>query len=271
MLQRKILYAGIIILAFLWMLPFYSTIISSVKEKAEIMQTSLWSFPKRPTLDNFYRAWTEADLGKYSVNSFIMTFFSVIGALFLSSLAGFALARYEFKANRLLLAMFIGFNLTPPQIRIVPVFRLSNLIGIYDTHLAFILYQMSFQTGWCTFFLRNFMRTIPTEIAEAGVIDGCSALGIYLRIYLPLTVPAFAILGILEFTWVWNNYLWAITLLKSSNLMPVTAGIANLQGQYYSDWSLLNAAALISIIPPIVLFLLLQKGVIKGLTTGATK
>jgi len=271
MTKKFILYTVLIILVFLWMIPLYSTIITSLKTLDEIMKTGFWAFPKHASLHNFYEALTEGNMNRYLINSFIITITSVMGVLFMSSLGANALARYNFKGNHLILFTFLGFNMLPPQMLLIPVFRLTNLLRIYDTYLALILFHISFQTGFGVFFLRNFMKTIPSEISDAARTDGASEFGIYWRVILPLTVPSLAALGTLNFTWIWNDYLWAIVLLRNDNLKPVTAGLASLQGLYASSWGMQNAAALIAVVPTIIVFLFLQKYFIKGLTMGALK
>ncbi|RME77238.1 MAG: carbohydrate ABC transporter permease, partial [Chloroflexi bacterium] len=127
------------------------------------------------------------------------------------------------------------------------------------------------QLGFCTFVLRNFMRTIPGEIMEAARIDGASEFGIYWRIVMPLTVPAIAAVSTLEFTWIFNDYLWAIILLQNDALKPVTAGLSTLQGQYITNWPLIVAGALIATVPTLIVFFALQRYFIGGLTLGASK
>jgi len=271
MIKRLTLYVILIVLVALWIVPFYSTIITSFKSFDEIISGNFWGFPKTILFNNFVDAWIDGHINRYLLNSFIIVIPSVLGALFLSSLGAHALARYDFRANRLILLTFLGFNMLPPQILLIPVFKLTNLLRIYNTYFALIIFHIAFQTGFCTFFLRNFMKTIPSEIIDAARMDGVSEFGIYAKIILPLTIPAMAALGTLEFTWVWNDYLWAITLLRGDNLKPVTAGLASLQGQYVSSWGVQNAGALIAIVPTILVFVFLQKYFIKGLTLGAAK
>jgi multiple sugar transport system permease protein len=196
---------------------------------------------------------------------------SLLGMLFLSSLAAYALARYRFKGNLFFYFMFVAGTMLPFQILLLPVFRLTNTLGLYDTHASLILIHTAFQLGFCTFVLRNFMRTVPGDIMDAARVDGCSEFRIYWQIVLPLTLPALAALATLEFTWVFNDYLWAIILLRSDTLRPVTAGLATLRGQYNTDWPVITAGALLATVPTLLVFVFLQRYFIQGLTLGSGK
>ncbi len=191
--------------------------------------------------------------------------------LFFSSLAAYALARFKFRGSRVLFFVFVAGTLLPFQILLLPVFRLTNFLHIYDTYLALIVFHTAFQLGFCTFVLRNYMRTVPGEILEAARIDGCSEFGIFSRIMMPLTVPALAAIATLEFTWIFNDFLWALILLQNDALKPVTAGLASLRGQYISDWTVIVSGSLIATLPTVIVFILLQRYFIQGLTLGATK
>lgn len=269
--RKILLYFVLIVLAALWLIPIFSTIITSFKTSAEIMLKGFWALPSQVTLSNFYQAWSQANMNRYFLNSLIITIPSVIGALFISSLGAHALARYHFQGDNLLLFTFVGGMLIPFQILIVPVYRLESLLNIYNTYIGLIIFHISFQLGFCTFFLRNFIRTIPSEITDSARVDGCTEFGIYWRIILPLSKPALAALGTLEFTWIWNDYLWAIVLIRDDNLKPVTAGLMNLKGAYLSQWNIQTAGTLMATIPTLLVFIFLQRYFIKGLTLGAKK
>jgi multiple sugar transport system permease protein len=186
-------------------------------------------------------------------------------------MCGYALALYRFKGNFLIYITFVGGMLIPFQVLMIPVFRLSNALHIYDTYWGLVMIHMVFQLGFCTFFLRNFMMMVPRSMAEAARIDGCSEFAIYWRIFLPLSLPAMAAVGTLEFTWIFNDYLWALVLVQDASLKPVTTGLATLQGQYTASWNILVAGSLLATIPTIFIFVFLQRYFIEGLTMGSGK
>lgn len=261
----------LLLITLLWLLPFFTALLTSVRTNDDILTNGFIAIPKEWTLRNFQTAWTRGGLHKYLPNSFIITIPSLVGTLLLSSLSAYALARFRFPGNRLLFFLYVGGTMLPFQVLLLPVFRLTDALGLYDTHLSLILFHTAFQLGFCTFLLRNYMRTVPGEILEAARIDGCSEFRIWWQIMMPLTLPALAALATLEFTWIFNDYLWAIVLLRSDALKPVTAGLATLQGQYVTDWTVIVSGALIATVPTVLLFIFLQRYFIEGLTLGATK
>lgn len=264
-------YGLLTTLTLIWLLPVIAAFVTSFRTQDDISLNGFWSIPQVISLDNFIQAWTAARVAKYLLNSFIITVPSLLGMLFLSSLAAYTLARHRFRGNLAIYFMFIAGTMLPFQILLLPVFRLTNTLGLYDTYGSLILIHTAFQLGFCTFVLRNFMKTVPNEILDAARVDGCSEFRIYWQIMLPLTLPALAAVATLEFTWVFNDYLWAIILLRSDALRPVTAGLATLRGQYNTDWPVITAGALLATVPTLLVFTFLQRYFIQGLTLGSGK
>lgn len=269
--RRAAFYLLLILFTLFWLTPVFSTLITSVRTNDDILIRGFWSLPQELTLQNFLTAWTRGGMSHYFPNTFIITGPSLIATLFLSSLAAYALARFHFPGNRLIYFTFVGGMLLPFQILLLPVLRLTDAIGLYDTYWGLVIFHTAFQLGFCTFLLRNFMLTVPGDILSAARIDGCSEFRIYWQIMLPLSLPAMAALATLEFTWIFNDFLWALVLLRSDVLKPITTGLANLQGQYIMDWTVIVAGSLIATVPTVIVFLFLQRYFIQGLTLGATK
>ncbi len=264
-------YTFLTILTLLWLIPIIASMVTSFRTQDDISLHGFWSIPSIVTLENFSKAWTQARVSNYLLNSFIITIPSLFGMLALSSLSAFALARYKFRGNLFLYFMFVAGTMLPFQILLLPVFRLTNTLGLYDSHLALILIHTAFQLGFCTFVLRNFMKTVPGEIFDAARVDGAGEFRSYWQIMLPLSLPALAALATLEFTWVFNDYLWAIILLKSDSLRPVTAGLATLRGQFNTDWPVITAGSILATLPTLFVFIFLQRYFIQGLTLGSNK
>ena len=264
-------YLTLTAVTLVWLTPVFAAFITSLRTMDDIAINGFWSWPSEIVLTNFSDAWTTARVSKYLLNSFIITIPALIGMLFLSSLGAYALARYRFRGNLFIYFVFVAGTMLPFQILLLPVFRLTNTLGLYDSYGALILIHTAFQLGFCTFVLRNFMRTVPGEIMDAARVDGCGEFRIYWQIMLPLTLPALAALATLQFTWVFNDYLWAIVLLRSDVLRPVTAGLATLQGQYNTNWPIITAGALLATIPTLLVFVFLQRYFIQGLTLGSGK
>ncbi len=268
---RTLGFIALSLVTLLWLVPFIQAILTSFRTFDDLLLRGFFSLPRELALDSFKEAWQRGGLNHYLPNSFIITLPALAMTLFLSSLSAYALARFRFRGNRLILFLYIGGMMLPFQVLMLPVFRLTDALGLYDTYWGIIAFHTAFQLGFCTFLLRNYMRTVPGEILEAARIDGCSELRIWWGIMMPLTVPALAALATLEFTWIFNDYLWAIVLLRSDSLKPVTAGLATLQGQYVTDWTVIIAGALLATIPTVIVFIFLQRYFIEGLTLGATK
>jgi len=268
---RTLGFIVLLIITLLWLAPFATAILTSLRTNDDIMTRGFLKLPRKITLESFKEAWQRGGLSHYLPNSFIITLPALVMTLFLSSLSAYALARFRFRGNRLIFFLYVGGTMLPFQVLMLPVFRLTDALGLYDTYLGVIAFHTAFQLGFCTFLLRNYMRTVPNEILEAARIDGCSEFRIWWQIMMPLTVPALAALATLEFTWIFTDYLWAIVLLRSDKLKPVTAGLATLQGQYIMDWTVIIAGALLATVPTILVFIFLQRYFIEGLTLGATK
>ncbi len=269
--QRLLLYLFLISFTLIYMSPFFGAIITSVRTQDDISLNGFWSIPKVITLENYSDAWTQGNVNRYLLNSFIITIPALVAVIFLSSLSAFALARYRFRANRPIYFMYVAGTMLPFQILLLPVFLLMNRVGLYNSYQGVILIHVAFQLGFCTFVLRNFMRTLPGEIFDAARIDGAGEFGIYWRIALPLSLPGIAAITVLEFTWIFNDYLWALILIQDDALKPVTAGLSSLQGQFITNWPLVVSGALLAAVPTLLVFFFLQRYFIGGLTLGSSK
>lgn len=260
------------LLLLVWISPILASLLTSVKTLDELNSGLYWTWPKKFEFSNYSEAFIRGGFSKYFVNSLLVTLPAVAAILFLSSLNGFVLAKLRFRWNTWLGLMFVGGMLLPFQILLIPVFYLSNnVLHTYDTRIGLILFHVAFQLAFSSFFMRNFVKTIPDGIIEAARIDGCSEWKIYRTVVLPLMRPALAALATLQFTWIWNDYLWALILIQSDDLKPITSGLQNLKGQWIASYHLQSAGAVIAAIPPVLIFTFLQKHFIRGLTMGSGK
>ena len=279
--QRVALHAFLIGLALLWLFPIGWTVFTALRPFGDTAHDGYVSLPRHLTFDNFITAWNGAELPRYFLNSLIVAIPAMTITLWVSSMLGFIFARFSFKANLLLLMMFTAGNLLPAQVIIVPLYRmylalpLPKLLNdngvVYDSYFGIILIHIVFQTGFCTFVLSNYMKTISRELTEAALVDGASLWTIYRKVILPLTKPALAALATLQFTWIYNDFFWALILMKSGDKRPVTSALNNLQGAWFTDNNVLAAAAFLVALPTIVVYLVLSKQFVRGLTLGSTK
>ena len=256
----------------IWLLPMIAVLITSVRSSEELSLGNYWGWPHHIAfVANYREALTTSPMLHYFMNSVLITVPAVLGAITLAAMAGFALATYRFPGNTALFATFVAGNFVPIQILMIPVRDLSLSLGLFNTVGALILFHLSFQTGFCTLFLRNFIRQLPFELIEAARIEGASEWTVFTRIVLPLIRPALAALTVLVFTFIWNDYFWALCLTQGDDAAPITVGVAALKEQWTTAWNLVSAGSILAALPSVVMFFAMQKHFVAGLTFGATK
>ena len=257
--------------AILWILPLLFVIFVALRSFDDIATNGLGSWPEALTLGAFKTAWVGGSIGGALRNSLIVTVFTVVAVLFLASLAAFALSRYRIPFGRGILLLMLAGNLLPPQILLIPVSKICEALGIYDRLFALIVVQVGFGMGFFTFVLYGFMRSLPNEIFEAAKIDGAGELRTYATMVMPLCRPALAALAALESTWVFNDLLWALTVLRTDTKFPITAALLNLQGGYTTSWNVVAAGSLIAAVPTTIVFFAFQRHFVSGLLVGSSK
>ena len=270
---KQWLYRFVLPLALLfWLLPLIAVALTSIRGAADLNAGNYWGLPTQWRIaENYQAVFRNTPILTYILNSFLVTIPTVIGAVGLACMAGFALGVYRFKLNLFVFFLFVGGNFVPFQILMVPVRDMSLRMGLYDTITGLALFHIAFQSGFCTFFMRNFIRELPRELIEAARVEGASEFQIFAKVVLPLVRPAVAALSVLIFTFIWNDYFWATVLIQGSHAMPVTGGLKSLNGQWVSAWHLISAGSIVAALPPVLIFFLMQKHFIAGLTMGATK
>jgi multiple sugar transport system permease protein len=265
----------------LWILPIVFAVYVSLRPESETNRLGYVSIAHKLTLQNFTNAWSESDMWRFFLNSARITVPAVIITLLLASSVAFVVSRLSFRFNIALLILFTAGNLLPQQVLITPLYRMYLAIHLphvlsssglmYNSYVGLIVINVSFQLGFCVFVLSNYMKTIPTEMDEAAIVDGASLWTRYWRLTLPLCRPALAALATLLTTWIYNDFFWAITLISTGDKRPITSALANLQGQFVSNQNMISAAALMAAIPTLVVYVLLQKQFIAGLSLGSSK
>ena len=256
----------------IWLLPLLAVALTSLRSQADILNGNYWGWPTSfNMLENYTAIFENTPIGQYILNSFWVTIPTVIGAVGLSCMTGFALAVYKFKGNLILFFLFVAGNFVPFQILMVPVRDFTVSLGIYNTISGLALFHIAFQTGFCTLFMRNFIKALPFELVEAARVEGVSEIRIFWYVVLPLMKPAIAALSVLIFTFIWNDYFWAMVLTQGADTQPITAGLNSLNGQWVSSWHLVSAGSIVAAMPPVIMFFLMQRHFIAGLTLGAVK
>ena len=268
LIYRIVLPVSLII----WLIPLIGVVLTALRGGSDITMGNLWGLPSEWLFfDNLTAVFTNTPMGAFLLNSVKITVPTMLGTVALSCMTGFALASYKFKGNLLLFFMFVAGNFVPFQILMIPVRDLTFQLGLYDTVTGLVMFHVAFQTGFCTLFMRNFIKALPHELLEAARIDGASEFKIFWKIVLPLTRPAIAALCVLVFTFIWNDYFWATVLIQGNHAMPVTAGLKSLNGQWISVYHLVATGSLVAALPPVLIFFAMQKHFVAGLTLGASK
>lgn len=255
----------------LWLAPLIAVALFAVRPAVDFTTGNYWGMPSSFEFFNNFGQVINSAMPRYIMNSFFITIPTVIGAVALSAMAGFALGIYKFKSNLFLFFMFIAGNFVPFQILMIPVRDLTLDLGLYDTKTGLILFHVAFQTGFCTLFMRNFIKALPVELVEAARVEGVKEWQIFWYVILPLMKPALAALSVLVFTFIWNDYFWAIVLTQGEAAQPVTAGITSFNAQFRAMYHLMSAGSIVAALPPVAMFFLMQKHFIAGLTLGAVK
>ncbi len=255
----------------LWLFPLLGVALTSLRPASDLAQGNYFGMPSGIAWENYVYIFTETPIGQYMLNSIWVTVPTVIGAVGLSLMTGFALAVYGFRGNILVFFMFVAGNFVPFQILMVPVRDMTLQLGMYDTWYGLALFHIAFQTGFCTLFMRNFIKALPFELIEAARVEGVTEWRIFWYIVLPLMRPAIAALSVLVFTFIWNDFFWATVLTQGVDSQPITAGLSSLNGQWIAQWHLVSAGSILAALPPVLMFFLMQRHFIAGLTLGAVK
>ncbi|MET8278058.1 carbohydrate ABC transporter permease [Micromonospora sp. NPDC005174] len=277
---RMLLHGFLIAVALIWLFPIAWAVLTSFRSYQYTAAHGYVSFGGW-TIDNYVTAWEQAEFGKHFLNSVYITVPAVLLTLFLASCVAFVIARFSWKINLVLLGIFTAANLLPQQALLIPLFRLFTEVPLpefmsdsellYDSYWGLILINVAFQCGFCVFVLSNYMKALPHDLYEAAMVDGASVWRQYWQITMPLCRPALAALATLEVTWIYNEFFWATVLMRTGDKFPVTSSLNNLRGQFFTDNNLVSAGSVLVAIPTLVIFFMLQRHFVRGLTLGASK
>ena len=280
-MPRSALHGFLVGAAVLWLAPVGWALFTSFRPYSDTAEHGYVSVPHTLSLVNYRHAWTQGQIPQHFWNSMIITLPAIAIILLFAASIGFVVSRFSFWFNVPLLIFFMAANLLPQQVIITPLYELYLRIHLptwisgsglmYDSYFGLIIVNVAFQTGFCTFVLSNYMKTIPSSLGEAARVDGAGVARQFFGIILPLCKPALAALATLEFTWIYNDFLWAVVLMSSGDKRPITSSLTNLQGVYFTDNNLISAAAILVALPTILVYALLQRQFISGLTLGANK
>jgi multiple sugar transport system permease protein len=280
---RILLQAFLIAVSVIWLFPLAWAIYEALRPVSDTTLNGYVSLPHQPlSIDNFKSAWSNAELPRFYLNTLFVAVPGVIVTLLVASMLAFAISQFSWKFNVLVLMIFTAGNLLPAQVIIIPLYwvylntpvpleLLSDNGLLYDQYIGVILIHIVFQIGFATFVLSNYMKTITREITESALVDGANVFRIWWSVILPLCRPALAAMATLLFTFIYNDFFWALVLMKSGDKRPIVSALNNLQGEFFTNYNLLAAGALLAAVPSVIVFVAFQRHFVRGLTLGATK
>ncbi len=258
-------------MGFLFFAPYLQMLLTALKPKEEITAIPATYLPKKWAFDNFIGVWKEIPLMGFIKSSFIISISATIIVILIAVPAAYYVARNDFRGKKLFLLLVLITQMFAPTALVVGIFREIVKFGLVDTYLALILIYAAFNMAFSIWILSSFFTSIPKEIEEAAWIDGCNRFTTLTRIVLPLALPGLVTAFIFTFIAAWNEFVIALTLTSSPEREPLTVGLTSLIGQYQVQWNYLFAGSVIAIVPVVVLFALIEKWLVGGLTAGSVK
>jgi multiple sugar transport system permease protein len=266
-LNRALLLGMLIVLTVIWLTPIAVTMLVAVKEKTDYAQNPIWSMPHSFGLvENVKFAWNQGKLGTSFINTLLYASIGAFAAIILASLAAYSLSHLKPRFGFGWFMIIYSGTIFPFQMYLLPLYRMYLNHNYYDTKLGLYMFYTAICIPFCLFVLRNYFITIPIEISEAGRLDGLSNFGVYIRIYMPLSLSPMAALFLFQFTWIWNDLLFGITLARSDNVRPLMAGLAGMRGIYAgSNMPGVLAGAMVASVPTVLIFLGLRRFLLQGM------
>ncbi len=270
-IQMSFNYLIAILLVLLSVFPIIWLLLTSVKSTNEIYSWPVKLFPSQPTIQNYVNLFNMGSFGKYYLNSFIVSGSATILILITGTLAAYSFARIQFKAKRTLMMIVLALLLFPPVAVVPPLFLIFRNLNLINNYISLILGHTALYLPLAIWILTNYFRTLPKNIEDSALIDGCTTFQMIFKILLPMSLPGLIAAGLITFVFSWNEFLMSLVLLSKNEMRTVVVGISLYPGEYSFPWELISSAIILAIIPIILLTLIFQKYIISGLTAGATK
>ena len=276
-MSRIIIYGILIFFSIIYLIPIYILFTTSVKSFKEVSLSRMWYFPMEFTLENFKLVWVGSveqgfnGLGRMFMNSIYVVIPATLISTSVGSLNGYVFSKWKFKYSNVIFSLFLFGMFIPYQSILIPLVETMRRIGLYGSLSGLILAQIIYGIPITTLIFRNYYATIPTELIESARMDGANFFNIYRHIFLPLSIPASAVVVIWQFTSIWNSYLFPAVLTTSPKVQPITVGLVNFAGSYFIKWNIQMAGAVLTALPALIIFLLLGKLFIRGMMAGAIK
>ncbi len=271
--RRSRIIGNVLLLVFvIWTLtPFYWMLVTSLKESEEIYGTSATLWPRNPTLESYRVLFFETDYLLYFRNSMTVALVTTLFTVLCAALAAYAIARLDFPGRKFLARGMIYTYLVPQSLLFIPLFAIMVSVGLTNSLTGLAIAHMGFTIPFCTWLLMGYFMSIPVELEEAALVDGCTRLGVLFRIVLPISLPALAVVAFFSFTLSWNEYLYAVVFNSDPKVLTIPTGLSNFVVEDVFFWGPIMASTALTVIPPLTVYFFFQRWLITGLTMGAVK
>lgn len=267
-ITRILIYAALIIASIIFLIPVYMVLVTSFKSIDQVNLTSMWNFPSEFTLDSFARAFER--LAPNFSNSILLVIPATLISAVLGSMNGYVLSKWRFKGANILFPLMLFGMFIPYQAILIPLVQFLNSVGMYGHLSGLIMVHVVYGLPITTLIFRNYYAEVPNELLEAGQIDGAGFFGLYRSIILPISAPGFVVVIIWQFTQIWNEFLFGVTLTRPES-QPITVALQNLSGSQIVEWNVQMAGALLTALPTLLVYILLGRYFIRGLLAGSVK
>lgn len=270
-MSKIIIWIFLILVCIYCLIPFAWMLSTSLKTEAEAFRIPPTWIPIEPTADSYIGIWVRKNFSIYFLNSTIISLATAVLSTFFGALAGYGFSRFFFRGRRFLIGFFLATQMLPGVLLVGPYFKILSKVGLYDTRTGLIIAFLTICLPFSTWMMKGFIDKVPEELDQSAMVDGCSRLGIFFKIVLPIVAPGMVATILFAFLLAWGDLLWALCLTSSESMITVTLGIARTVGEFRIIWPMLMAGSLVGGMPAILLYIFLQRLLVQGLTAGAVK
>jgi multiple sugar transport system permease protein len=270
-LPKALIWVFLILVCIYCLIPFAWMLSTSLKTEAEAFRIPPTWIPLEPTIDSYIGIWVRKNFGIYFLNSTIISLATAVLSTFFGALAGYGFSRFFFRGRKFLIGFFLATQMLPGVLLVGPYFKILSRLGLYDTRTGLIIAFLTICLPFSTWMMKGFIDKVPLELDQSAMVDGCSRIGLFFKIVLPIVAPGMVATVLFAFLLAWGDLLWALCLTSSENMITVTLGIARTVGEFRIIWPMLMAGSLVGGMPAILLYIFLQRLLVQGLTAGAVK
>lgn len=268
---KALIWVLLILVCVYSLIPFVWMLSTSFKTETEVFNIPPTWIPLQPTIESYIGIWVRKNFGIYFFNSTIISLATAILSTFFGAMAGYGFSRFFFKGRRFLIGFFLATQMLPGVLLVGPYFKILSKLGLYDTRTGLIIAFLTICLPFSTWMMKGFIDKVPEELDQSAMVDGCTRIGVFFKIILPIVSPGMVATILFAFLLAWGDLLWALCLTSSETMITVTLGIARTVGEFRIIWPMLMAGSLVGGIPAILLYIFLQRFLVQGLTAGAVK